>query len=101
MAGVYPVLTGEAEFAETSDFQGGSDERAQECPSHALRPRADCPAGRERQTVGSLGGEERNVTRQRVRSSSEGVFLCENYAYVAATPRSGLSPASGNRCMCA
>ena len=50
-----------------------------------------CPAGRERRTVGSLGGEERNVTRQRVRSSSEGVFLCENYAYVAATPRSGIA----------
>ena len=35
------------------------------------------------QTVGTLGGEE-HVTRQRVQSSSEGVFLCENYAYVAA-----------------
>src|ERR1700730_12925191 len=36
------------------------------------------------EAVGTLGGEERNVTRQSVQSSSEGVFLCENYAYVAA-----------------
>jgi hypothetical protein len=40
------------------------------------------------QTVGTLGGEERNVTRQR----SEGGFLCENYAYVAATPMVTISP---------
>jgi hypothetical protein len=40
MDGVHPVLTEEAEVAETSDFQGGPDERGQECTL--------APCGRER-----------------------------------------------------
>ena len=42
---VHPVLTEEAEVAETSDSKGEPDERAQECPSDATRSRANCTAG--------------------------------------------------------
>src|SRR3954464_7319229 len=45
---VHPVLTGEAEVAETSDSKGEPDEHAQECPSDPARSRANCTAGRER-----------------------------------------------------
>src|SRR6185436_14400824 len=44
---VHPVLTEEAEVAETSDSKGEPDERAQECPSNATRSRANCTAGGE------------------------------------------------------
>ena len=56
---VHPVLTEEAEVAETSNSKGEPDERAQECPSDATRVESELYGrlrlGRRPKAVGEAG----------------------------------------------
>ena len=75
---VHPVLTEEAGVARLQRFSGGPDERAQECPVHAARSRADEPtrlrAGRRRRPSlwKTAGARSRTVRKCADRYRREG-----------------------------